>query len=176
MSPTARESPSRLAAAVAGLQAGMVATLAMLLWLGASAVWQRRSFWTSANLLATLFYGGKAVHSGFSVSTVSGLALYLLLYSTLGCVFAGIAGKRALSPRLVLAGAAAGVGWYYVSFWLLWKGLSPLIPMLHAAIPTLLGHVIYGAGIGRFPRFLGPEAAAPTVQVPEPASASREGV
>jgi hypothetical protein len=174
MSPTARDPSSRYAVVLAGLQAGMMATLAMLLWMGVSAAWQRRTFWTSENLLATAFYGGRSVHNGFSASTLSGLALYLLLYSTLGCLFATIAGKRSPSPRLVLVGIAVGLGWYYLSFHLLWRAVEPLIPLLHAVVPTALGHMIYGAGIGRFPHFL-PSSAAPVAEpVVEPAPASSE--
>jgi hypothetical protein len=175
MSPNAPEPSSRFAAALAGLQAGMIATLAMLLWMGISAVWQRRTFWTSENLLATTFYGSRSLHNGFSTSTVSGLALYLLLYSTLGCLFAYAIGKREPSPRLVLTGMAAGMVWYYLSFHLLWRVVGPLIPILHAVTPTILGHMIYGAGIGRFPHFL-PAAPGgpPSEPAPEPAQASTE--
>lgn len=153
----------------------MVAVLVMLLWLGVSAAWQRRSFWTAENLLATTFYGGSAVHSGFSASTVSGLALYLLLYSTFGCLFAAVAGKRLLSPRLVLAGIVTGLGWYYLSFHFLWRAISPLIPLLNAVAPTIFGHLIYGAGIGRFPKFL-PRADAVPEPAPEPAPASSDTI
>jgi hypothetical protein len=171
MSPNAREPSSRFAAALAGLQAGMLGTLAMLLWMGVSAVWQRRTFWTSPNLLATTFYGGRAVHNGFSSSTVSGLALYLMLYSTLGFVFGAIAGRRGSSPRLVLAGIVTGLGWYYLSFHFLWRAFGPLIPLLHAVAPTVLGHIIYGVGIGRFPHFLAGPAAPALEPAPEPAAA-----
>jgi hypothetical protein len=175
MSPNAPEDSGRFAAALAGLQAGMMATLAMLLWMGISAVWQQRTFWTSENLLATTFYGSRSLHNGFSISTVSGLALYLLLYSTLGCLFAYVAGKRELSPRLVLSGMAAGLVWYYLSFHLLWRVVGPLIPILHAVTPTILGHMIYGAGIGRFPHFLPAAPAGPQAEpTPEPTPASTE--
>lgn len=175
MSPTPPENSGRFAAALAGLQAGMMATLAMLLWMGISAVWQQRTFWTSENLLATTFYGSRSLHNGFSTGTFSGLALYLLLYSMLGCLFAYAAGKRELSPRLVLTGIAAGLGWYYLSFHLLWRAVGPLIPLLHAVTPTVFGHMIYGAGIGRFPSFLPAAPAAPQPELaPEPAPASTE--
>jgi hypothetical protein len=177
MSPNARNNSGRFAAALAGLQAGMMATLAMLLWMGISAVWQQRTFWTSENLLATTFYGSRALHNGFSTSTFSGLALYLLLYSTLGCFFAYGAGKRAPSPRLALTGIATGLGWYYLSFHLLWRAVGPLVPILHAVTPTVLGHMIYGAGIGRFPRFLPAAPVGPQPEpAPEPAPASTEVV
>jgi len=147
--------PARpLGVLLAGLQAGMIAVLWMLAWMGSSSVWQRRSFWTAENLLASAFYGSAAVRQGFSTSTLSGLALYLLVYSVLGCLFAGAVRLKLPPGRLVLASIAIALGWYYLSFHVIWKMLSPLIPLLHAERPTILGHVIYGAVVARFPRYL----------------------
>ena len=77
-----------ISALSAGLQAGMLGGCWMLVWLGISSEWRRRSFWTAENLMASVFYGDAAIHSGFSLRTLSGMALYLLLYSTLGAFFA----------------------------------------------------------------------------------------
>jgi hypothetical protein len=161
MSPSAEKIPGRLPVMLAGLQAGMIAALAMLAWLGLSAVWERRSFWTSENLLATTFYGGTAVRNSFSTSTLSGLALYLLIYSVLGCLFAIAAGGRLTGPKLLLAGIAAALVWYYVSFHFLWSALSPLVPLLHAVKPTIVGHILYGAALARFPQYLPHQAPIP---------------
>jgi hypothetical protein len=146
---------------LAGLEAGTLAVLGMLLWLGVSAAWQRRSFWTAANLMASTFYGDAAIHSGFARSTLSGLALYLSLYGALGALFAAAVQARARGPRLFLAGIVFGVGWYYLSFALLWKKVSPLIWLLHTQRPTLFAHVLYGGIVARFPRFLPRESQDP---------------
>jgi hypothetical protein len=143
-----------LALLLAGLQAGMIAVLWMLAWMGSSSVWQRRSFWTAENLLASTFYGSAAVRPGFSAITVSGLALYLLVYSILGCLLAAAVRLKLSPAQLLMASIAIAVGWYYLSFHVIWKELSPLIPLLHAERPTILGHVIYGAVVARFPRYL----------------------
>ena len=143
-----------VAAPLAGLQAGMIAALWMLAWMGCSAVWQRSSFWTAENLLASTFYGGSAIHTGFSASTLSGLALYLLLYATLGCVFATIVGRKLPPVQLLLVSVLGAVAWYYLSFHFIWKAVSPLVALLHAERPTMLGHVIYGAILARFPKYL----------------------
>jgi hypothetical protein len=46
---------------LAGVQAGWIGVFAMLAWLGVSAAWQQRSFWTAENLMASLFYGDDAL-------------------------------------------------------------------------------------------------------------------
>ena len=85
---TAHRPANPLAVFLAGLQAGMIAICWMLAWLGLSAMGQRRSFWTAENLMATVFHGDAAIRRGFGSTTLSGLALYLLIYSLLGAVFA----------------------------------------------------------------------------------------
>jgi hypothetical protein len=134
----------------------MVGVWWMLAWMGASAVWQRRGFWAPENLMASVFYGGAAIRSGFAASTVSGLALYVLLYSLLGAGFAmamAMAGRLA-RPRLALASLAFALCWYYVAFHLLAKTVSPLVALLDTERTTILGHALYGALLARFPAYL----------------------
>lgn len=139
----------------------MVGVLWMLAWLGVSATWQRRSFWTAENLLASTFYGDESIRSGFAFSTVAGLALYLILYSLLGAIFAAILRDRASQLRTLLLGVVVGVAWYYVSFHGIWKSVSPLIPLLHSERPTIIGHLIYGTILGRYPEYWKTRKAAP---------------
>src|SRR5215471_5822853 len=79
---------SALAALLAGLQSGLIGALSMLAWLGIVAEWQQRNFWIPVNLMASAFYGPAAIHSGFATETVSGLAVYVALYSGLGALLA----------------------------------------------------------------------------------------
>jgi len=138
----------------AGLQAGMLGTFWMLALVGTGASWQRSSFWTPENLLASTFYGPGAIKSGFSGSTLSGLALYLLIYSSLGCLFAAAFRSRLPRPALLLAGVLCSVAWYYLSFHGFWRILNPPVALLHAERPVILGHILYGAILARFPKYL----------------------
>jgi hypothetical protein len=155
---------------LAGLQAGMLGAGWMLTWLGLSSVWQRRSFWTPENLMASVFYGKAAIHEGFASSTVSGAALYLLIYSALGVAFALIFRDRIPRSRLLLASLIFSLAWYYLSFRVIWRTVSPLIALLHVEQTTLLGHLIYGIVLSRYPVYLprqmaerSPDPAGPAV-------------
>jgi hypothetical protein len=167
--------PAVLSATLAGLQAGMVGALWMLAWLGISAAWQNRGFWNPENLFATMFYGSDAVRSDFGSKTLPGLALYLLLYSLLGGIFAVALRGRAASGRLMLFGIIFSLGWFYLSFHLIWKSAMPLVYLLSPERPTVVGHLIFGACIGRFPaHYPGRRRAPPSVgdaleSAPEPA-------
>src|SRR3954471_19701502 len=79
---------------LAGLQGGMIGVLCMLAWLGLTATWQQRSFWTAENLMASVFYGRNAIRSGFAGETLSGLAVYVVIYSLLGAFFAVLVRDR----------------------------------------------------------------------------------
>ena len=150
-SERARTGP--LSALLAGLEAGMLGVLWMLAWLGVSAAWERLSFWTPENLMATAFYGADALRPGFTGATLSGMALFLLLYSALGALFALAVRARWTRLRTILVGALFGLCWYYLSYRLIWKSAIPLAALLHPERPTMIGHLIYGAVLGRFPAY-----------------------
>jgi hypothetical protein len=76
----ARSAP-RTYSALAGFEAGMAGVLVMLLWLAAASVWYRHTPWSVPNIMASNFYGDDAIRPGFGWSSLSGIALYLILYS-----------------------------------------------------------------------------------------------
>ena len=159
---TGKTRVTAMRAALAGFQAGMVGVLVMLVWLGFASAWYRRSFWTAANLMASNFYGQSALGRPFSFSTLSGLALYVILYSLLGAVFAlGLYG-RVRHGRLVLLGMLVALAWYYLWWGWLWKSVNWVIALYTHDQPMLLGHVLYGALLARFPRYA-PEVETPAV-------------
>jgi len=150
-----------LSSFLAGLQAGMLGILAMLAWLGISSAWQQDSFWTSENLMASLFYGSRALRAGLSGHTVSGLAVYLLLYSLLGGLLAVVLRDRVVRLRVLLLSVLFALVWYYLSYRLLWKTVAPLIALLHVERTTVLGHLVYGTLLARYPLYLPRVGAAP---------------
>jgi hypothetical protein len=164
----ATESRSATTASVflAGLQAGMIAVGWMLAWMGVSAKWQGRSFWTAENLMASVLYGDAAIRLGFAFSTIVGLALYLILYSLLGALTATALRSRLTGLGTVLAGILLALGWYYFFFHAIGKTVMPLVALLHSERPTVFGHVIYGGLLARFHSFLPLNEAAPDSEKP----------
>ena len=164
----ATESRSATAASVflAGLQAGMIAVGWMLAWMGVSAKWQGRSFWTSENLMASVLYGDAAIRLGFAFSTIAGLALYLILYSLLGALMATALRSRLTGLGTLLAGILFALGWYYFLFHAIGKTVMPLVALLHSERPTVFGHVIYGGLLARFHSFLPASEKAPDSEKP----------
>jgi len=166
---------------LAGLEAGMLGALWMLVWMGLGSTWQRRSFWMPENLMATAFDRNAPIRGSFAGSTFSGLALYLLIYSLLGAVFATAVRDRMPTVRTALLSTVFGLAWYYLSFHLIFKSVMPLVALLHVERPTVLGHLVYGAVLGRYPVYLrrletpppeviaveSPEAEEPVVEIPQ---------
>jgi hypothetical protein len=147
----------------------MVGAIWMLAWLGVDSAWDRRGFWREENLFATLFYGDDALHSAFGVRTLPGLALYLVLYSLLGCLFAVVLRHRFSPFRTFLAAVIFSAGWFYFSFHLLWKSAMPLVYLLYADRSMVIGHVIYGVFLARFAAYL-PHPSQAGHLVPAPAA------
>ena len=146
--------PAPLDRLLAGLQAGMLGVLSMLVWMGVVSAFERRSFWTPENLFATAFRPDAGL-TGFGFSTLSGMALYLLLYSALGAAFAVAVTFRPLSQlRLNLLAILFGLAWYFALFQGLWKIAAPLVFFLQPTPSTMVGHLIYGALLGRFHSYL----------------------
>ncbi|HWQ55869.1 MAG TPA: hypothetical protein VN442_19430 [Bryobacteraceae bacterium] len=143
-----------LLSALAGFQAGMVGVIAMLALTGLASAWYRRTFWYVANLMSSTFYGDDAIRAGFSWKTVSGIALYLILYSAFGALFGALARDRFPRLRLVLVGILCGVAWYYLWYALLWRWLNPLIPLYTHDRPMLWAHMLYGGMLGRYPLYV----------------------
>ncbi len=173
-----------LSSFLAGLQAGLLGVLAMLAWLGISASWQQRSFWTSENLMASLFYGNRAIRAGFAGDTVSGLAVYLLLYSLLGSLLAVVLRDRLVRLRVLLLSVLFALAWYYFSYRVLWKAVAPLIALLHVERANVLGHLVYGTLLARYPLYLPqppspapspPPALPPTEAADQPAAGNQPG-
>jgi hypothetical protein len=159
---TPRSRTAALPALLAGLQSGLVGALCMLVWLGVIAQWQQRNFWIPANLMASAFYGPASIHTGFASETVSGLAVYIALYSLLGALLALVLRDRLSRTRTFLVTVAFALGWYYLSFRFLWNSLMPLVALLHVERSTALGHLIYGALLGGYPaRLPKPEEPLP---------------
>jgi hypothetical protein len=151
---TAQPPASPIAVFLGGLQAGMIGICWMLAWLGLSAIGQRRSFWTAENLMASVFHGDAAIRRGFGFSTLSGIALYLLIYSLLGALFALGVRNRFTGMGTVLLGVLFSLAWYWVWFRALGQTLMPLVWLLHAENSTAFGHVLFGILIARFPAYL----------------------
>ena len=92
--------------------------------------------------MATTFYGEAALGRQFTYRTVAGIALYLVLYGIIGALFGLTLASRDASLRITLIGALVGLGWYYLSFALLWQNINPLIPLYTHRGPMVLGHTL----------------------------------
>ncbi len=114
----------------------MLGAFWMLAWLGVSAAWQRRSFWTAENLLASAFYGADGDPRRFRLEhrVRPGALSAALQPAGRGCSRrrCAAAGSRVADAAGAMAFALA---WYYLSFQLLWRTVSPLLALLHAARP-----------------------------------------
>lgn len=140
--------------AAAGLQAGIPGALMLILWLAMHSAWIRSSVWTVPNLLATTFYGEIALEPGFGKPTFADLALLLVIYGALGGAFGLALRARGRGTLRILLGIVVGIGWYYLSFGVLSKAINPTVTNSAPARQMIVGHILYGGLLSRFPRYL----------------------
>jgi hypothetical protein len=165
----AERAPRTVDTFLAGLQAGTLGVLWMLAWMGSISAWQRRSFWTPENLIASAFHPNDSIRVDFGWGAVTGLALYLLLYGLLGGGFAMLVARRQLrAVRVTLLALAFALAWHLFSFFLFWKAVSPAIVYLRTELSTVVGHIIYGIFVGRFHMYY------PPAEIPPPETATEQ--
>jgi hypothetical protein len=138
---------------LAGIQAGILGGLAMLVWLAMASLWNGRSIWSIANLLGSTFYGEAAFRRGFRWPTATGLAFHFVLAAVVGIVFGFVVSGVAGRTRVMLMGLFFGLAWYYLSFGLLWNLVNKRVPLYGTGASMVLAHVLFGTFLGRTPRY-----------------------
>jgi len=146
-------SGSNLLRATAGVESGVIGGVFMLAWLALLSPLQGRSIWSIPNLLASTFYGEAALRRGFRWTSLSGIALHLIMTASAGLVF-GLAVSRIESrSRVMLLGFVAGMTWYFLCLGIFWKLVNPIVPVYGAGGGMLLAHLGLGYFLGSFPRY-----------------------
>jgi hypothetical protein len=139
---------------IAGLESGVLGGIFMLGWLAVVSLIQGRSVWSMPNLLASTFYGEDALRRGFRWTTLSGVALHVIMSAAAGLIF-GLAVSGVVSRgRVMLLGLAAGSVWYFLSLGIFWKHVNPMVPLYAGGASLFLAHLGLGIFLGSFPRFL----------------------
>ena len=138
--------------AVAGLQAGIVGAIYMILWSAAASLWSRRSIWMIPNLYASTFYGSRVYVSGFTRGSWSGVALMIAICGIGGLLW-GLIWRDRDRPFLLVFGAATGLLFYYLLFKLIFRSANPLIP-LYAPEPQIqIGYIAWGIALAKSPLY-----------------------
>ncbi len=140
--------------ALAGIEAGVLGGVAMLVWLALASTLERRSAWFVPNVLGSLLYGRAALRRSFGMMTVSGLALQLFAAGMIGMLFGVLVGDSRNRLRVALLAVLAGLTWYYFSQALLWRELGVLAALYASARSLIVGHIFYGLVLGSYPVLL----------------------
>jgi hypothetical protein len=145
---------SKILRAMAGVESGVLGGAFMLIWLGLLSLLQGGSVWSVANLLASTFYGESALRRGFRWTTLSGVALHVIMTAIAGLVFGLAVDGIASRSRVMFLGLAAGMTWYFLGLDVFWKHLNPIVPRYFQGSGMLLAHLGLGYFLGSFPKYL----------------------
>jgi len=143
----------RVAKFLAGVAAGSLGGVALLLLLSLSSIIDYDPWWRYANLLGTAFYGPMALQTGPGLPTFAGVAVQVLLCGFAGGVFGLLFAGNTRGPRLALLGMAGGLVWmYFAEFF--FRRIAPLVSLYSQPLPTALAHVVFGACLATANLFL----------------------
>jgi len=145
---------SKINLVMAGVEAGVLGGLCMMAWLAILSLFQGRSIWSMPNLLASTFYGEAALRRGFRWTSLSGVALQLIVSAAAGLLFGFAVSGIADRGRVMLLGLAAGVAWYFLSLGVFWRYVNPMVPLYARGSGMFLAHVGMGIFLGSFPRYV----------------------
>jgi hypothetical protein len=124
----------------------------MIGWLMLESMWLRRSVWSLPNLFATVFYGPHAYVNGFVRSSLSGVALLLVIYGVLGVLW-GIVWQEKHQAFLRLIGALTGLVVYALFFDFIWPHTKPLVSLYAPNRALEVAHMLWGIMLAASPRF-----------------------
>ena len=145
---------SKINLVMAGVEAGVLGGLFVMAWLATLSLLQGRSIWSMPNLLASTFYGEAALRRGFRWSSLSGVALQVIVSAAVGLLFGLAVSGVANRGRVMMLGLAAGAAWYFLSVGIFWKYVNSMVPLYAGGGGMFLAHVGMGAFLGSFPRYL----------------------
>lgn len=145
----------RLWLTLAALETGVVAGLIALLYLMAEGWMRGAGPWGFLNLVGAVFRPQSAFSARFSMGTMSGLALYLLLAGVVGVLFGLLLVRYIARPiRSHWIGLLLGVVWFFVAFRYFWPRVNPAVVMYEPLAAAFLSHLVFGFCMGLYPRFV----------------------
>jgi hypothetical protein len=140
---------------LAGLQAGVVGGLAVLLFHGLDGTVRGDGLWAFPNLLSSAFFPARALSASLRWETLSGVALHLLVSGLLGLAFSVFLTRYLYRPfRCGATALILALAWYYGAFRFLWPAVNPAVVVYQPFPGMLLGHVLFGVCMGLYPRFV----------------------
>lgn len=166
---------------LAGIEAGVVGALILVVWLMIASYFTGRSAWFTPNLFATTFFGGGVYRNHLVRASWTGIAAILAVYGVLGLLWGCVWRGRSVRG-LVFLGALTGLAIYFLLFDALLPHFNPLIAVYSPVRELEIGHVLWGMALARSPRYarridetISPAPRTPPeLQEPEPAVNSGE--
>ena len=139
----------RLCRLMAGLDIGISGAILCVGWLGFHS-WLRGDFWWAKfNVAGALFFGGSVYSMGFGRATLSGMAILIALYASVGVAFGLLARTRGFARNLLL-GLLAALVWHVFADRFVWRRFDPFAMAYFPSLATLPAHLLLAINFSRF--------------------------
>ena len=145
---------SRLCSALAGLEAGILGGLCLLLWQALGSLLAGQDVWSGPVRLVTAAFGRRVYRDGLVTAASAGVALQLVGGGLVGVLFGLTLRAAWASRRVVLLGLVYGLGWYYLAYEVLLRRLGSGPYSFAPRQSLMLAHLVFGLVLASCPRFL----------------------
>ncbi len=144
---------SRVCSGLAGLEAGILAGLCLLLWQAISSLMTGEVAWQTSVALVTAVFGQAVRRDGMVTSVTAGLALQLSGGGIAGILFGLVLRTRWAARRVVLTGLVLGIGWYYLAYEIVLRTIVARRYPPSLRLPLIASHLAFGLALSVYPRF-----------------------
>ena len=153
--PLRRFSVPRIWLLLAGLETGVIAGFAVLIFWMLATTLRGDGPWTVLNLMGSALFPDRPLSVRFSQVSVSGAALHVLLSGLVGVVASLLLVRYVAKPiRSLWVGMLLGIVWYLAAFRWLWPWLSRAVVIYQPFPAMLIGYVLFGVALGLYPVFV----------------------
>jgi hypothetical protein len=135
---------------LAGLETGLWGGVLVVLWLVIDSMLRGDLWYSKLNIAGAAFYGPAIYQMGRGRATIAGLALLVVIYSVLGAIFGLFGRTRGFLANLLL-GITYALAWDVFAQQFIWRLLDSSAPGYFSRLATLMGHLLFGLSLTRFP-------------------------
>lgn len=152
---------------LAGLQAGILASLAVTAWFLLLSAVSLRAPWALLNLLAASLRNHATWKYGFSATTWTGIAAQVFAGGLLGMFLGWILPRPGRQAAISITGFVFGSVLSLLVYQFFWLRFAPGLQDYVGPAAAWMAHFLFGAGVAQFPRFyLRLEDAEPRLPAP----------
>jgi len=134
---------------LAGLENGVLGSLAMIVWFAGTAVRDNLHWWAMPNLVASTVLGSSVFRAGLGKATVTGISVFIFAGGLLGAGHGLVARDFRGYWRSAALGVAVSLIWHALFYSSVFGSTTRLLAAYAPQPSTFAAHLVFGLVLGR---------------------------